>query len=110
MQIVRTLGKLGYCDRELASDLIIGIVFQIEIACCGYEAHQSIILIRIESCLNIEAVFPVFVSLMQDSSTKAFFFSMGVFHSLSGFKSTDLVKLLGKNILRVWLVSKQRAA
>lgn len=110
MQIVRTLGELGYGDRELALDFIIGIVLQIKVPSCGYEAHQSVILIRIESCLKIEAVFPVFVSLMQDSSTKAFFFSMGVFHSLSGFKSTDLVKLLGTNILRVWLVSKQRAA
>lgn len=32
MQIVRTLRKLGYRDRELASYFIIGIVFQIEFA------------------------------------------------------------------------------
>lgn len=70
MQIIRTLGKLGYCDRELASDLIIGIVFQIEVARCGYEAHETVILIRIEHCLQVEAIFPVFVSLVEFGRVK----------------------------------------
>lgn len=70
MQIVRTLGELGYCDRELAPHFIVGGVFQIKIACCGYETHQSIILIRIEACLQIERVLSVFVSQVQDSGIK----------------------------------------
>ncbi len=70
MQIIRTLGKLGHSDRELASYLIVGIVFQIEIACCGYEAHQCVILIRIEHCMQIERVFHVFVSLIEFGGIK----------------------------------------
>jgi len=70
MQIIRALGELGYSDRELALDFIIGGVFQIKIACCGYEAHQGVILIGIESRLQIEAVFPIFFSLSDDGGIK----------------------------------------
>jgi len=70
VQIVRTLGELGYCDRELASYLIIGIILQIKVTCCGQEAHQSVVLIRIEHCLQVEAIFPVFVSLVEFGRVK----------------------------------------
>ena len=70
MQIIRTLGELGYCDRELASYLIVSIIFQIQVACCGYEAHESVVLIRIEHCLQVEAIFPVFVSLVEFGRVK----------------------------------------
>ena len=70
MQIIRTLGELGYSDRELASHFIISSVFQVEPTRGGDEVHQSIILIRIEACLQIERVLSVFVSQVQDSGIK----------------------------------------
>lgn len=86
MQIIGTLGKLRYSDRELALKLIVGCVFQIEIACCCYEAHQGIVLIRIEGCLQIKRVLSVFIILMQNGGIKgillldAVFSSGGVFY------------------------------
>jgi len=100
VQIVRTLGELGYCDRELTPYFIIG----------GDEVYQDIILIGIEGCQQIETILSVFISLMQDSRIKAFFFSMEVFYSLGAVKCTVLGKLQCRYVLRVWLVSKQRAA
>lgn len=70
MQIVRTLGQLRYRDRELAPHFIVSSIFQTEPTRGSDEDHQGIILIRIESCLQIEAILTVLVSLMQDSRTK----------------------------------------
>lgn len=70
MQIVRTLGELRYGDRELALHFIVGSVLQIEPTRGSDEAHQDIILIWIESCLQIERVLSVFISLMKDGRIK----------------------------------------
>ena len=78
MQIVRTLGELGYCDRELALDFIVGGVFQIEPTRGSYEAHHDIILIRIEGCLQIETILSVFISLMQDGRIKGILLDGGI--------------------------------
>ena len=71
MQIIRTLGQLSDGDRELALDFIIGIVLLIKVTSCGHKAHQCVIFIGIESCLQIEAVFPVFLSLSEDGRIKS---------------------------------------
>ncbi|MFA5671219.1 MAG: hypothetical protein WC922_02040 [Synergistaceae bacterium] len=61
---------MGYSDRELAPHFIVSGIFQVETTRSGDEVHQGIILIRIESCLQIERVLPVLVSQMQDSRIK----------------------------------------
>ena len=66
MQIVRTLGQLGDGDRELAVDAVVGSVFQIEPTGTEEEAHQAIILAWFEYRFQIEGVFPVGFSSMDD--------------------------------------------
>ncbi len=67
VQIIRTFGQLGYCDRELAVDAVICSVFEIEPAGTEQEAHQAIVLGWLKYRFQIEGVFPVGFPSMDDS-------------------------------------------
>jgi len=70
MQVIRTLGQLSYCDRELALDVIVCCVFEIELSGVGQEAQKIVILARQQACLQFKAIFSVFFSLVQDGGVK----------------------------------------
>ena len=59
MQIIRTLGKLGDGDRELAIDAVVGSVFEIEPAGTEEEAHEAVVLGWLKHRFQIKGVFPV---------------------------------------------------
>jgi hypothetical protein len=59
MQIIRTLGQLGYAYGELVLHFIIGSVFQIELAGAEQVRHQAIILLRFQYRFQIEGVLTI---------------------------------------------------
>ena len=67
VQIVRTLGQLIYCDRELAVDAVVGSVFQIELTGTEEEVHQTVVFAWFEYCFQVERVLPIGLPSMNDS-------------------------------------------
>nr|MDK2851530.1 hypothetical protein [Candidatus Cloacimonadota bacterium] len=70
MQIIRTLGKLADCNRELALDSIVGSELKIELASIGQEAQEVVILAWIQCRLQLKAILPVFFSLVDNGGVK----------------------------------------
>jgi hypothetical protein len=62
---------LGDSDRELAIDAVVGCVFQIEPARTEEKAHQAVVFRWLKHSFQIEAVFPVFLSLSEDGGIKS---------------------------------------
>ena len=67
MQIIRTLGQLGYIYGELVLNFIVGSVFQIEFAGAEQVSHQAVILQRFDYRFQIEGVFTISFSSMDVS-------------------------------------------
>lgn len=74
MQIIRTLGQLGYGNGELAFHFIIGSVFQIELAGANQVSHQAVILLRFKDSFQIEGVLTIGFSSMDVSGIVSIFF------------------------------------
>lgn len=68
MQIIRTFGQLSYCDRELAFDVIVCGVFNIEFTRRGDEANQGIVFVGFEDRIQIKGVFPVGIPSMYNGA------------------------------------------
>jgi len=67
VQIIRTLGQLGDGNRELAVDAVVGSVFQIEPSGTEEKAHQAVVFAWFEYHFQIEGIFPICFSAVDDS-------------------------------------------